>query len=78
MVQALPAEFLEGHARTLEYNQSLHRMASPFEIAKLNAFLLSEDSSFITGAGTMSAISWLSSKDTDSVLVYVADGGQVC
>lgn len=51
MVQALPAEFLQEHARTLEHNQSLHRMADPMEIAKLNAFLLSDDSSFVTGAG---------------------------
>ncbi|ORY15016.1 hypothetical protein BCR34DRAFT_478639, partial [Clohesyomyces aquaticus] len=50
MVQNLSKPFLEGHERTLEQNQALHRMGDPTEIAKLNAFLLSEDSSFITGA----------------------------
>lgn len=50
MVQNLSAQFLEGHERTLQYNQSLHRMADPMEIAKVNAFLLSDDSSFVTGA----------------------------
>ncbi|PSN74352.1 NAD(P)-binding protein [Corynespora cassiicola Philippines] len=50
MVQNLSPQFLEGHNRTLQHNQSLHRMADPLEIAKVNAFLLSEDSSFVTGA----------------------------
>lgn len=50
MVQNLSAEFLEGHDRTLRYEQSLHRMADLAEIAKVNAFLLSDESSFVTGA----------------------------
>lgn len=50
MVQNLSEQFLEGHNRTLQHEQSLHRMADPIEIAKVNAFLLSEDSSFMTGA----------------------------
>ncbi|KAF2111993.1 hypothetical protein BDV96DRAFT_580962 [Lophiotrema nucula] len=50
MVQNLSAQFLEGHRRTLQYEQALHRMSDPVEIAKVNTFLLSEDSSFVTGA----------------------------
>ncbi|KAF2657159.1 NAD(P)-binding protein [Lophiostoma macrostomum CBS 122681] len=50
MVQNLSERFLEGHQRTLQHEQALHRMADAMEIAKVNAFLLSEDSSFVTGA----------------------------
>lgn len=50
MVQNLSPEFLESHNRTLQHNQALHRMANPMEVAKVNAFLLSDDSSFVTGA----------------------------
>jgi NAD(P)-dependent dehydrogenase (short-subunit alcohol dehydrogenase family) len=50
MVRNLSEEFLEGHQRTLQHEQAVHRMADPMEIAKVNAFLLSDDSSFVTGA----------------------------
>jgi NAD(P)-dependent dehydrogenase (short-subunit alcohol dehydrogenase family) len=50
MVQNLSPAFLESHERTLQHKQALHRMADPMEIAKVNAFLLSEESSFVTGA----------------------------
>ncbi|KAF2245902.1 NAD(P)-binding protein [Trematosphaeria pertusa] len=50
MVQNLSPEFLEGHNRTLQFEQSLHRMADAEEIARVNAFLLSGESSFVTGA----------------------------
>lgn len=50
MVQNLTGSFLEDHQRTMTYGQALHRMADPMEIANINAFLLGEDSSFVTGA----------------------------
>ncbi|KAF2104848.1 NAD(P)-binding protein [Rhizodiscina lignyota] len=50
MVRSLPPHFLESHARTLQYGQALHRMAEAKEVANLIGFLLSDLSSFITGA----------------------------
>lgn len=50
MVRSLPEHFLEGHARTLQYDQALGRMAKAEEVGNLILFLLSDLSSFITGA----------------------------
>jgi len=50
MVQTLPPLTASGIERLVEHNQALGRRAQPVEIAKLIAFLLSEESSFITGA----------------------------
>ncbi len=50
MVQNLSAGMNEGIEFILKNKQALGRRAEPVEIGKLVAFLLSEDSSFTTGA----------------------------
>lgn len=51
MVQNLSAEVQDnGIEVLLKHRQALGRRAQPVEIAKLIGFLLSEDSSFTTGA----------------------------
>jgi NAD(P)-dependent dehydrogenase (short-subunit alcohol dehydrogenase family) len=50
MVQTLPGPIRDGMEFTLKHNQALGRRAEPVEIGKLVAFLLSDDSSFTTGA----------------------------
>jgi NAD(P)-dependent dehydrogenase (short-subunit alcohol dehydrogenase family) len=50
MVQTLPGPMRDGIEFIMKHNQALHRRAQPVEIGKLVAFLLSDDSSFTTGA----------------------------
>jgi NAD(P)-dependent dehydrogenase (short-subunit alcohol dehydrogenase family) len=50
MVQTLPKPMNGGVDWLVENNQALGRRAQPVEIAKLIAFLLSDESSFTTGA----------------------------
>lgn len=50
MVMTLPGPMTEGIEQLLKNNQALGRRAQPVEIARLIGFLLSEESSFITGA----------------------------
>jgi len=51
MVQTLSADMQDNGINALIKNrQALGRRAQPIEIGKLIGFLLSEDSSFITGA----------------------------
>jgi NAD(P)-dependent dehydrogenase (short-subunit alcohol dehydrogenase family) len=50
MVQNLSASMNEGIEFILKNKQALGRRAEPVEIGKLVTFLLSEDSSFTTGA----------------------------
>ena len=50
MVQTLPKPLGGGVDEMIKNNQSLGRRAQPVEMAKLIAFLLSDDSSFTTGA----------------------------
>jgi NAD(P)-dependent dehydrogenase (short-subunit alcohol dehydrogenase family) len=51
MVQNLSAEMQDGGIDfLLKHKQALGRRAQPLEIGKLISFLLSEDSSFTTGA----------------------------
>jgi NAD(P)-dependent dehydrogenase (short-subunit alcohol dehydrogenase family) len=50
MVQTLPKAMRDGVDFILKHDQALGRRAQPVEIGKLVAFLLSEDSSFTTGA----------------------------
>lgn len=49
MVQTLPKSMSDG-MKMLLAGQALGRQAQPVEIAKLIAFLLSDESSFTTGA----------------------------
>lgn len=50
MVQTLPEKMRNGIEFLLEHKQALRRRAQPVEIGKVVAWLLSEDSSFTTGA----------------------------
>jgi NAD(P)-dependent dehydrogenase (short-subunit alcohol dehydrogenase family) len=50
MVKTMPQPMIDGMNDVIQNIQSLHRMAEPIELAKLIAFLLSDESSFITGA----------------------------
>ena len=50
MVQTLPDTMLLGVDMLLKNQQALHRKAHPSELAKSIAFLLGDDSSFMTGA----------------------------
>jgi NAD(P)-dependent dehydrogenase (short-subunit alcohol dehydrogenase family) len=50
MVQTLGGPSSDGIEFLLKHKQALGRRAEPVEIGKLVAFLLSEDSSFTTGA----------------------------
>lgn len=50
MVQTLPPQMLEGIEALLKNKHSLHRRANPKEVAQVVGFLLSEESSYVTGA----------------------------
>jgi len=50
MVQTLPDSMVPGVDLLLKNHQALHRKAQPQELAKSIAFLLGDDSSFMTGA----------------------------
>ncbi|KAF2423489.1 NAD(P)-binding protein [Tothia fuscella] len=50
MVKTLPEDMLKGMEYIMQNVQSLHRRAEPVEVGKLIAFLLSDESSFTTGA----------------------------
>jgi len=50
MVETLPDFMEEGTQNILKYEQALKRKGQPIEIAKVLAFLLSDESSFTTGA----------------------------
>jgi NAD(P)-dependent dehydrogenase (short-subunit alcohol dehydrogenase family) len=50
MVKTMPQAMIDGMNDVIQNVQSLHRMAEPIELAKVIAFLLSDESSFITGA----------------------------
>jgi NAD(P)-dependent dehydrogenase (short-subunit alcohol dehydrogenase family) len=50
MVQNLSQKMADGIDFILKHDQALGRRAQPVEIGKLVTFLLSEDSSFTTGA----------------------------
>ena len=50
MVQTLFKELADGIEKIVQEDQALGRRANPTEVGKTIAFLLGEDSSFVTGS----------------------------